>query len=124
MTIRENFAETGIHRASEHLFNRRNALVLLIISENLISSVIFMVNKAKTVREYLESFYGSVTSLAATVLFLSDIYNALNIFDLIANFEKILHSSKFLFSFTSNDNLLVIRLSNSKSTHFSILYCL
>lgn len=77
-----------------YAFNWRNLVVLFALTQGFIFTMAFCLLQAKTVREYGDSFYVSVTEFADAIYFLSNIWKMRKFFKLIEQFENFIEKSK------------------------------
>lgn len=98
-SIRTSFTVLGIHPVLipsffKH-FNIKNVIVLLFLGQYAISTAVYFLNEARTLSEFAESFYIFATAALVFVAFLVIIQESSNIFQLIGEFESVIHESKF-----------------------------
>lgn len=86
-----------VHNNGNHL-NATNVLILLNLSSGVITASAFWIIQAKSIKEYGDSFFASVTEFCGVVYFSTIIAKTNHLFELIETFEGIVHRSK--------DNLL------------------
>lgn len=84
----------GIQPIKESTFNSRNVTVLLILCQFSLSAVTFFIFRAKTFREYAESFYVLTTAAINSFGAVTIILKAASVYRLIENFEKTIEDRK------------------------------
>lgn len=93
--IQYHFSAVDICANRRHWYNRKYLLILLLIVDHCTSSAAFLLLEAKNMREYADSFYGTMTGFSQTIFFSSVIFRMKHIFQLIANFQLIVRKSKY-----------------------------
>lgn len=100
-SIRYHFATIDICPTRCNWYNRKYLLVWFFVASFFISSAIYLLSIANSASEYADSFFGVVTGLGPTIFFSSIILKITQIFELIANFEKIIKKRKWKLLFTN-----------------------
>lgn len=82
------------HRQNHYPFTWKNLLVVFIFAQMCVGTTGFFILQAKTVREYGDSFYASLTLFANAIYCLIFIFNIKKIQKLIENLEEFIRKSK------------------------------
>ncbi|XP_055306350.1 odorant receptor 94a-like [Sitodiplosis mosellana] len=90
--IRHHFEFVGISttQTTKHPFNVRNVAILVTFAQFFISSMAFLLFEAKTIREFADSFYAAATTFGVSNVFIPNIFNMANIFQLIDDSDAII----------------------------------
>lgn len=73
--------------SQKYLLNWRNMLVLFPVGQFSIFAAVYFLIDARSLIEYSESFYISITALLFSTMFSVFIWNTTKLFDLICGFE-------------------------------------
>lgn len=95
-TVQKFFQLLGLSPKSDESYslNAKNVLVLFIQIEGFVFTAAFGIFQAKTMREYGDSFYQSVTELSAAINLLNFIGQINSLYNFIETFEGIIAKSK------------------------------
>lgn len=93
--LKSYFRFFGIQPTEKATFNLRNMIYLSILSQFSFSAITFFIFRAKTFREYAESFYVSATAAINNFGATVTVLKAASIYRLIGNFEKTIEDRKY-----------------------------
>lgn len=93
LDVCRNFAVIGIKSRQKHRFNLRNMSMIFFLGQYMITTAVFFAIEAKYVEEYANSFYASVSGLAAITSVLSSILEIRKTFELISDMGNFIEIS-------------------------------
>lgn len=96
LKARENFKVVGIKSNQKYSFNGRNILSLLLYGQFVISTMTFFLTEARTLKEYVNSFYAFMASIGVIFGILICTWKMKNIFELIMNMENCIDESEHI----------------------------
>lgn len=101
---RELFQKIGIHPCrpnQNNTYNVRNSLILIHLTQTFVGSAVFLLFEAKSIEEYGQSFYQSVTVFLLLFLWPTFIHNMGNLFDLMDQMDEFGQKRKSKHTFIS-----------------------
>lgn len=95
--VQKQYAYLGVKplkNSQQSVLNIRNVITLIILSQGFITTNVYLLFKANTFNEYVDSFWVSCSTTLAWVNFVNLVQQTSYVFNFMGNFELIIQESK------------------------------
>lgn len=93
-------SSSSLHHNQNHPINAKILIIVLPVTLYAVSSMIFLLFKAKTSQEYADTLYWITSACAAIFAFLQTVWKMPMTIHLVGKFEKIIEKSRLNLLFT------------------------